>query len=141
MTEQLNDHDLHRKTALASLATRTFIVFVGVALTLLLGTTAVIVSQIRHQQVQSRGTLVSANTAARNAQITADAIHSCVTPGLPCFQRAQRRTADAVSNINRVVILAAACAVDLPPDLSIVQRQTQIQSCVISGLSRENARK
>jgi hypothetical protein len=111
MTEHLNDQDLHRKAARASLATRAFFLFVGIALALLLLVTAIIVGQIRHQQVQSYGTLQSANAAARSAQETGDAIHSCVTPGEPCFERSQRHTASAVSSINRVVILAAACAV------------------------------
>jgi len=136
MTE-LSDVDLHRKAARASLATRSFIIFAGSALVVLLVTTAVIVGQIRSQQVQNAGTLKSANAAARNAQSTADDIHSCVTPGLPCFQRAQRRTAGAVASINRVVILAAACAVGKTGTVS--QIQVAIQNCVISRLAEQKA--
>ena len=136
MTE-LSDDDLHRKTARASLATRSFIIFAGSALVVLLVTTALIVGQIRHQQVQSAGTLKSANAAAKSAQDTADDIHSCVTPGLPCFQRAQRRTAGAVASINRVVILAAACAVGKTGTVS--QVQVAIQNCVISRLAEQKA--
>ncbi len=138
MTDGLSDFDLHRKTARASLATRVFVLFVGVSLSLLLIVTAVIVGQIRGQQVQSAGTLKSANAAAKSAQDTADSIHSCVTPGEPCFRRAQRQTAGAVASINRVVILAAACAVGKTG--TVTEIQTAIQGCVIEGLARQNAR-
>jgi hypothetical protein len=128
VTEQLNDEDLHRKAARASLATRAFLLFVGISLALLLLVTAVIVGQIRHQQGQSYGTLQSANAAARSAQET----------GEPCFERSQRHTASAVSSINRVVILAAACAVGRTG--TVAEIQTQIQACVINGLARQSAR-
>jgi hypothetical protein len=57
-------------------------------------------------------------------------IKDCTEPGGRCFERGQRATADAVGDINRVAIFAAACA-DQP------RRQTveQIQSCVIDKLS------
>lgn len=57
-------------------------------------------------------------------------IKDCTEPGGRCFERGQRATADAVGDINRVAIYAAACA-DQP------RRQTveQIQSCVIDKLS------
>jgi hypothetical protein len=60
-------------------------------------------------------------------------IRSCTTPGEPCFQAAQKRTGDAVANINRVVILAAACAVGKTG--TVVEIQTAIQSCVIQRLA------
>lgn len=137
MTDHLADEDLHRKAARASLATRAFLLFVGISLALLLLVTAVIVGQIRHQQVQSNGTLQSANAAARSAATTGDEVHSCVTPGEPCYERAQRKTAGAVSNINRVVILAAACAVGRTG--TVTEIETQIQACVIDGLARQSA--
>lgn len=135
--EDLSDQDLHKKAARASFVTRAFIVFAGSALVALLLITAVIVGQIRHQQVQSAGTLRSADAAAKSAQDTADAIHSCVTPGEPCFQQAQRQTAGAVASINRVVILAAACAVGRTGTVS--QIQAAIQNCVVQGLAQQKA--
>ncbi len=93
---------------------------------------------IRHGQVQNRSTLANTATAARNAQTTADSIHSCVTPGEPCFRRAQQQTAGAVASINQVVILAAACAVGKTGSVGAIQ--IAIQNCVIEGLARQNAR-
>jgi hypothetical protein len=140
MSDGLSDRDLQRKVVRASIATRVFILFVGISLSIILMFTTYTVHQIRSQQVQSRGTLLSATAAAEAARETAESIHSCVTPGESCYERSQRQQAGAVADINRVVILAAACAVDLPDNLPILQRQTQIQACVINGLARENAR-
>lgn len=72
-------------------------------------------------------------TSQRANAETLRLIRSCTTPGQDCFERGQRQTADAVADINRVAIFAAACA-DKP------RRQTveQIQSCVIARLSRSD---
>lgn len=135
MTEHLSDPELHRKAAVASFATRSFILFVGISLGLLLIFSAVTVSQIRGQQVSSAGTLKSADKAAQAAEQTANEIHSCVTPGQPCYERSQKQTGAAVSTINRVIILAAACAADLPPHLTVDQRETRITACVTDRLT------
>ena len=63
-------------------------------------------------------------------------IRSCTTPGQECFERGQRQTADAVADINRVAIIAAACA-DKPRRQSV----EQIQSCVIARLARSTDRR
>lgn len=103
--------------------------------TLVLGLTAWNTALIRHQQVQNRGTLVNTASAAHDAKVTADAIHSCVTPGESCFERAQRRQAGAVQSINHVVILAAACSSGLAPGLPVAEKQSRIQTCVIDRLA------
>lgn len=79
-----------------------------------------VVDSIRHTQVDNRET---------NLQIK-----DCTSPEGECFKRGQRQTADAVSSINRVAIIAAACA-DKP------RRQTveQIQACVIEQLAAQDA--
>lgn len=107
----------------------------ALAVGLTLGFSAWNTALIRHGQVQNHSTLVNTAAAASDARVTANAVRSCVTPGMPCFDRAQRRTAGAVANINRVVILAAACAVGVPPTLSVADRQSAIQTCVIERLS------
>lgn len=69
--------------------------------------------------------------AQRDNAETLRLIRSCTSPGMECFERGQKQTAEAVADINRVAIIAAACA-DKP------NRQTveQIQSCVITRLAR-----
>lgn len=78
--------------------------------------TADLVSEIRHSQVTNHQTL--------------HAIKDCTRPDGRCYQRGQRRTARAVSSINRVVILAAACASQEPG-----QSVARIQACVIDRLA------
>lgn len=64
-----------------------------------------------------------------------DRIIDCTEPTGDCYKDGQRRTAQAVGNINRVIVLAAACSVGLDPALDVAERQTEIQSCVIERLS------
>lgn len=73
--------------------------------------------------------------AQKDARSTGVRIEDCTTPGRECFERGQKQTAAAVASINRVAILAAACA-DKP------HRQTveQIQACVIAELARQQPR-
>lgn len=89
--------------------------------------------QIRSSQVN--------NTAARkSSDRTLAAIEDCTKPTGDCYQRGQKRTAAAVGDINRVVILASACSSGLSPDLSIEDRQARIQQCVIDRLAASGAR-
>lgn len=122
----LHRADVYRRAALITIG-------ILVLYLAIVGTAGVVL--IRNQQVANSGTLESANNAARDARRTALAIHSCVTPGLPCFERAQRQTAGAVASINEVVILAAACAVGKTGTTTEIQ--TAIQACVIDGLARQ----
>jgi hypothetical protein len=115
----------------AEIVTRVFIVLVAA----LLAVTAYGVFLIRHQQVQSVSTLSSAKQASHDAAETAKVIKSCVDPDGRCYQRGQRRTADAVANINRVVILASACAVGQTG--SVGRIQTAVQACVIDRLAAD----
>lgn len=78
--------------------------------------------------------VVNAN-ARKSSDDTLHAIQDCTQPSGECFQRGQKRTASAVGDINKVVILAAACSVGLPASLTVDERQSSIQSCVIDGLA------
>lgn len=60
---------------------------------------------------------------------TSRRIRSCTTPKMPCYERSQRQTAKAVGDINEVVILAAACASQMP-GASVAD----ITRCVTDGL-------
>jgi hypothetical protein len=103
---------------------------IGVAVgILLLGTLALLVrtwsvtDQIRTAQETNAGVL--------------EAVQDCTQPGGDCFQRGQKQTAAAVGDINRVVILAAACSVGLDPEMPVADRQAEIQTCVIDRLARD----
>lgn len=69
--------------------------------------------------------------AERNTDVL-DTVRSCTTPGRECFEDSRRRTAQVVSDINRVSLLAAACA-DRPRQQTV----EQIQSCVIAKLAEQ----
>lgn len=62
-------------------------------------------------------------------------ILDCTDPEGKCYQDSQERTAKAVGDINKVVVLAAACSVGLPDGLTVAERQDEIQSCVIDRLA------
>lgn len=62
-------------------------------------------------------------------------VRDCVTPGGECFERGQEQTADAVGDINRVAVIAAACATSLPEGISQQRRVFLTQSCVIQRLA------
>lgn len=82
-----------------------------------------------------RETQVTNVKRTANSNRTLAAIEDCTQPAGECFKRGQRRTAGAVADINRVVILAAACSVGLPSDLTVGKRQSEIQQCVIDRLA------
>lgn len=60
-------------------------------------------------------------------------IQSCVTPGQPCYDASQKRTAAAVASINDTVAAAIACA-----DRLGQQSLPQINACVIDTLNRKD---
>ena len=99
-----------------------------VAVLALLIRTWSVTDQIRESQQTNTGTLEA-------SQRTLGAVEDCTQPTGKCFLRGQKRTASAVGDINRVVILASACSVGLETGLSVEQRQAEIQQCVIDRLA------
>jgi uncharacterized Ntn-hydrolase superfamily protein len=87
------------------------------------------------RSTQQTNTAINVNQTRLLRQITrvSKRIRSCTTPGQPCFTDAQKRTGDAVASINRVVILAAACAVGQTG--TVPEIKSAIQTCVINGLA------
>lgn len=97
---------------------------------------AILVSATKSTAI--RDTQVTNTQLLENTGATLELIQSCTTPGEPCYDDGQKRTAAAVGDINRVIVLAAACSVGLDPDYSVDKRQVAIQECVIERLSIEN---
>lgn len=79
-------------------------------------------TEIRDQQQQN-------SPLIENTDQTLKRIRSCTTPGQPCYERGQRQLAKAVGDINRVVVLAAACA---SGDGS--RTEAEIQACIVQRL-------
>jgi len=86
-------------------------------------------TEIRDAQLSNTKTL-------RNTERTLDLIEDCTTPGRDCYDRGQKRTADAVANINKVAVYAAACA-----DRRGVQGRAEIFTCVIRALAQEDRKR
>lgn len=124
------DASLHRKTVRATLATRLLIVGAvvlgAIIVTLQLQATLQtrqIATGIEAQQDTNTGTLDA-------SEATLDRIVECTTPGRECYDRGQEQTSAAVGDINRISVLAAACA-----DRPRAQSVEQIQACVIARLA------
>jgi hypothetical protein len=60
-------------------------------------------------------------------------LQDCTVPENDCYERSQKRTAEAVGDINKITLYAAACA-DRPGEQTIVE----IQSCVLHRLAAED---
>jgi hypothetical protein len=62
------------------------------------------------------------------------AIEDCTTPGRDCFDESAKRTGEAVSSINEVVLFAAYCA-----DQPGATTPDAIEQCVLNQLARAEA--
>lgn len=120
------DDTLARRTARATLVTRVFVVVasvLGAAILYVLvsvsADTNKIVTGVERQQDSNTGTLNA-------TEDTLALIRDCTQPGGDCFERGQKRTADAVANINLAAVYAAACA-----DRDGVQGEDEIYACVV----------
>lgn len=70
-----------------------------------------------------------------NNRTLLNTINDCTQPTGKCYRAGQKRTGDAVASINRVVILAASCAVG--ENGREPQVEARIQACVIDRLRRD----
>jgi hypothetical protein len=97
--------------------------FLALFLLLLLYTVAQtysLLSTVRETQKSSRSAVL--------------AIEDCTTPGRDCFDENQKRTGEAVSSINEVVLYAAYCA-----DQPGATTPEEIEQCVLNQLARGEA--
>lgn len=86
--------------------------------------------------VQVRSTQIEGTPTGKRIVEIAEKIDSCTDPEGECTQRGQQRTASAISDINRISIIAAACA-----DRPAQQTLEEIQGCVIAKLAEQDRRK
>lgn len=114
----VTERELERRTNRYELAKRVGILFTAVVVTILLGLTFA-------------GVNILVGLARDNHQ-TLTTIEDCTQPSGHCYQSGRKATADAVANINRVVILAAACA-----SQHRGESVAEIQACVIDRLAQQ----
>lgn len=87
-----------------------------------------------------RDTQIEGTPTGKKLVAASDRILDCTTPEGQCFKDSQQRTAQAVADVNRVVIIAAACSAGLPPGMTVEERQDEIQACVIDRLALQAAK-
>lgn len=85
--------------------------------------------------LQVRGTQLEGTPLGKKLLEQAETIKSCTSTDGECAKRNRKQTADLVADINRISIIAAACA-----DQPAQQTVEQIQSCVIAKLAAEDRR-
>ena len=105
------------------------VVFFGILAVLL--STRQLAEEVRNTQLEGTPT-------GQKLLASSERVLDCTSPEGQCFKDGQKRTASAVGDINRVVILAAACASALPGELTVDERQVEIQACVIDRLSQDD---
>jgi hypothetical protein len=115
------DDILERRIARYEFMKRAGILFTAVVVTVCLAILALITAQNSERGKENHELLTT--------------VRDCTQPSGECYQRGQKRTASAVSDINQVIILAAACSAGLPVGLTVEQRQAEIQNCVIDRLA------
>lgn len=60
-------------------------------------------------------------------------IRDCITPQGKCYQDGQKRTAAVLGNVQKIIVLAAACAPNYVT-LPIPERTAAIEQCIEKGL-------
>lgn len=79
-------------------------------------------------------TVVTIRNSQKDGRALVEQITGCTTPGRRCYERAQRQTADAVADINRVTIAAASCGARYPGQTE------RVRACIKAELAKERRR-
>jgi hypothetical protein len=111
-----------RSKAIATFALGALVAALVLALVTAVLTSATKSTEIRDQQEQN-------SPLIENTDQTLQIIEGCTTPGRACYERGQRQLAKAVGDINRVVVLAAACASG-----PVARTEAEIRACVLKQL-------
>lgn len=97
-------------------------------------------AETRHLAEQVRDTQLEGTPLGRQLAASAERILDCTDSTGECYKRNQERTAKVVGDLNRVIVLAAACSVGLERGLTVDQRQVAIQGCVLDRLAQQAAK-
>lgn len=87
---------------------------------------------------QIRGTQVTNTVKTDKSAETLAVIKDCTSPSGKCYKRGQDQTAQVLSDVSRIIILAAACAVDVTPAQSVADRQASITNCLTERIARDD---
>lgn len=106
---------------------------VGSVLVIVAVVAAILVSATNTADIKT--TQLEGTPTGKKLLEASERILDCTDPEGQCYRDSQERTASAVGDINRVIVLAAACAVGLDPESPVAKRQIEIQNCVIQRLA------
>lgn len=120
-------HELNRRSILV------FLVGSGATAIVILLIVAILTSASKSTEI--RDTQQQNSPLIANTDATLERIQNCTTPGRPCYERGQRQLARAVGDINRVVVLAAACASG-----GGSRTEAEIQACIVGRLGESPPR-
>lgn len=127
----MTEFDLHPDKALeqrvgrAELWKRRLIVFIAVAVTGLFVGLGFVIAKQGETINEIRATQQDGSPSSRRIIALTNLIAGCVTPGKPCYDDGQKRTAGAVGSINEITAIAVACG-----DQAGEQTVAQIRACV-----------
>jgi len=121
------EHDswLAGRVARAERIKRILIVFIAVVVTVALGLLGVVVAKQSQTIDEIRATQQDGSPSSKRIITLTERIVDCTTPGRPCYDDAQKRTAGAVGSINEITAIAVACG-----DQVGAQTIAQIRACV-----------
>lgn len=85
---------------------------------------------------QIRSTQLEGTPVGKRLLASSDRILDCTDASGECFKRNQRRTADAVGDIGRYIVFAAACSATVDTAMPVDERIAEITDCVTDRLAR-----
>lgn len=130
-TEQMT----RTKVARAELLKRVLIVVTTLLVLLCLVLLLMLIGQVRATQQNGSPAVKAARDAAQAAEATNDQILDCLQPSGECFKESQRRNAEVLGSVQRIIFLSAACSADLDPNASVDARVRIISDCVTERLA------
>lgn len=128
------DRDQARRVARATLATRAFVLFIGVALTAVLVAQTVLAVQ-DHRRIEQNKVIQQfiKDQAIQNGAVGKQ-IRSCTDPAGECYKRGQQQTATAVADIGNANLLIVVCALAEPKDTPVDVMVAEVSACVRAQL-------
>lgn len=134
----MSDEDFGRRATRAAFATRALLLVVAMLLIAVFWLLVEVTTDTNRivEGVEAQQDLNSGYIA--NSKDTLDRVVDCTEPGGKCFNEGAERTAEAVGNIGRLSVYAAACAADRRlVDQTLEERADEIEKCVTQLIERK----
>lgn len=110
--------------------------FVGLVIGVLAGALVAALLAGAIVAAQIRGTQLDRLPQVEQNDETLQIVKDCTQVGGKCYQRGQRQTAAILTSAQKIIILSAACSLDVDAAQSVEERVQQITGCVTQRLAR-----